>query len=77
MELPTDVGPIRLRNLIQHFGTLDAALSASVAEWQHVDRIGPKIAETIMRSRNDEAVEQEIAKAAAKELRILCPEDHD
>jgi len=72
-----DVGPIRTRNLVAHFGSVDGIWSASMAELQHVDGISPRVAECIFRSRDDRGVDEEIAKAAECELRILCPEDAD
>jgi DNA processing protein len=72
-----DVGPIRARNLVAHFGSVEAIWSASMAELQHVEGIGPHVAESIFRSRDDKGVEEEIAKAADCELRILCPEDDE
>jgi len=72
-----DVGPIRARNLVAHFGSVDAIWSASMAELQHVEGIGPSVAESIFRSRDDQGVDEEIAKAIECELRILCPEDAD
>ena len=72
-----DVGPIRARNLVTHFGSVGAIWSASMAELQHVEGIGPCVAESIFRSRDDKGVDEEIAKAVECELRILCPEDAD
>lgn len=72
-----DVGPIRARNLISHFGSVDAIWAASRAELQHVEGIGPMVAESIFRSRDDDGVDKEIAKAVECDLRILCVEDKD
>src|SRR3972149_649172 len=72
-----DVGPIRARKLVAHFGSVEAIWSASMAELQHVEGIGPHVAESIFRSRDDKGVDEEIAKAVECELRILCPEDAD
>ncbi len=75
MHLTPDVGPRRLRSLVQHFGSIEAVCGASQSEWQHVDGIGPKIAEALMRARDSAPVEREIARAAEHGVRILCPED--
>jgi len=72
-----DVGPIRARKLVAHFGSVDAIWSASMTELQHVEGIGPCVAESIFHSRDDKGVEEEIAKSVECELRILCPEDAD
>ncbi len=77
LHLTTDVGPIRLRNLITHFGSTDAVLSASIRELERVDGIGPRIAKSIFRSRSDDSVDREIEQATACGLRIVCTEDPD
>ena len=77
LQLTTDVGPIRLRKLIDRLGSVDAVLSASISELQHAEGIGPRIAESIFRSRSDDPVDQEIERAAACGVRIVCSEDAD
>lgn len=77
LHLTGEVGPIRLRKLINHFGSLDAVLSASMGELQRVAGIGPRIAESIFRSRSDDSVDREIERAAACGVRIICFEDDD
>jgi DNA processing protein len=75
LHLTPDVGPRRLKSLIAHFGSIQAVMGASQAELQHVDGIGPKIAEALLRARDTTPVDKEIARAAEHGARILCPED--
>jgi DNA processing protein len=77
LHLTTDIGPVRLRNLVQHFGSVDAVRSASMAQLQRVTGVGPKIAEAILRARDDAPVDQEVARAAECGVRILCAEDDE
>ncbi len=77
LQLTKDVGPIRVCNLVRHFGSPEAVLSASMSELERVDGVGGKTAKAIFRSRNDEAVDREIACAVDCGLRILCVEDDD
>ena len=77
LQLTADVGPIRLRNLIAHFGSAEAVLGASIRELERVEGIGPRIAESIFQSRGDDSVDHEIERAAADGLRIICMEDTD
>ena len=77
LHLTGDVGPIRLGKLINHFGSVDAALSASMGELERVAGIGPHVAESIFRSRGDDSVDREIERAAACGVRIICFEDGD
>ena len=76
LHMTDDVGPIRLRNLVEHFGSLEAILSASIAELQRVEQIGPRTAESIFKTRgDDERVDREIETAQSLGVAILCLED--
>ncbi len=78
LHLTADVGPIRVRNLINHFGSLEAILSASMAELEGVHGIGSRVAEALFGARGQEdVVERELERAAACRLRIVCQEDTD
>lgn len=78
LALLPDVGPIRARNLIEHFGGIDAIFGASISDLQRVEQIGPRTAESIFRARRDvDAVDREIAAAVRHGVRILCPLDTD
>ncbi len=77
LHLTSDVGPVRLRNLLDRFGAIDAVLDASMAELQHAEGIGPRTAEAIFRARSDDAVDREIEQAASLGVRIVCGEDAD
>ena len=78
LHLTDDIGPVRLRNLVAHFGSIEAALSASIAELERVDQVGRRTAEAIFRSRTqDEHVEREVVRAAELGLQIVCLEDPD
>jgi DNA processing protein len=72
-----DVGPIRARSLVRHFGHVEAVFSASIRELEHVEGIGTKTAESIFRCRDNGFVEKEIARAAEFGVRILCHEDEE
>jgi len=41
------VGPAVARNLLKHFGSVQAVVNASEEELQKVELVGPKIAERI------------------------------
>jgi len=77
LQLCSDVGPIRTRRLIDHFGSIDAVLGASMTELQRVEGIGPVISESIFKSRSNGAVEKEIDRAGECGLRILSYGDDD
>ncbi len=75
LHLIPDVGPIRTKNLLAHFGSIHTVLQASRAELQRVDQIGPRTAEAICRLRGDEAVAKELELATHHGVRVLCPDD--
>lgn len=77
LHLCSDVGPIRTRRLVEHFGHVDGVLRASMAELQRVEGIGPVIAKSIFQARGLDTVDREIERAAALGIRILCFEDAD
>jgi len=58
-----EVGPITFAKLIEHFGSVDAALGASVSELSKIDGIGFKTAERIAASRDKFDVAGEIKLA--------------
>jgi len=77
LQLAADVGPVLLRKLLAHFGSLNEVLGASAARLADVNGIGSRRAAAILEARQDESVETEIARAASCGLRIVCPEDPD
>ncbi len=77
LHMTPDVGPVRLRNLLQHFGSVDAVLNASITELTQVPQVGPRTAESIFDHRRDDRSEREIERAAEEGVRILCLEDDD
>jgi len=75
LHLTPDLGPIRVRSLLEHFGSAEAIFSASQAELRHVERIGPKVAESIFHFRDEDLVDAEIDRASECGVQILCCED--
>lgn len=76
-HLSDGVGPVLLARIIKHFGTLDAALGASVAELMRVEGIGERRADAFFSARDNKRVDQEIERAAGAGARIICWEDSD
>jgi len=77
LQMTADVGPVRLRKLTEHFGSLDAVFSASISQLERVSGVGPSVAQSIFRSRSDDAVDREIERACDCGIRIVCLEDED
>lgn len=74
-HLAPEVGPIRLRRLIEHFGSVRALADLSRAELRVVEGVGPKVAESVFQARENGAVDAEVDRAVAAGVRILCAED--
>lgn len=76
-HLSDGVGPVLLARVIKHFGALDAALGASVAELMRVEGIGERRAAALFATRDNDGVDRELERAAAVGARIICWEDPD
>ncbi|MCH8244198.1 MAG: hypothetical protein IH897_16550, partial [Planctomycetes bacterium] len=75
LQLVPNLGPMRLRNLLDFFGSVEAILGASGAQLARVDQISTKIASAIACSLQDDAVDKEVETAAAHRVRIICMQD--
>jgi DNA processing protein len=75
LHLASGLGPIILRRLLDRFGCAEAILSASRDELREVNGIGRTIARAIREAASADGVEQEVERAAACGVRIMCPED--
>jgi len=71
------LGPIRIRRLIEHFGSAYNVLSAPVEELSKVEGIGPNIANTIKIFRNKIEPEKELEILKKEDIKIITYEDKD
>ena len=69
------IGPILGRRLLDHFGSVDAVLSASPGDLAGVEGIGRQRARALADARNDPAADREIELAAKLGIRIVCLDD--
>lgn len=76
-SMVTDVGPMRFGRLIERFGSAEAALGAGAAQLAGVDGIGPNLAASIARQRDQVDVQAELDLAGRHGVRILCREDDE
>lgn len=77
LHLTQQLGPIRIKNLMDHFGSCEAVLAASEQELQQVDRIGPVVAGHLRSTEADALATEEIGRAAEMGVRIICWDDAD
>lgn len=75
LQMAGHVGPITFGKLLEHFDSIDDVLSASQADLQQVEGVGPGTAKEIHASRHTDGVEREIARARDCGLHIVCKDD--
>jgi DNA processing protein len=77
LNMMQDIGPVRVRSLMEHLGSISAIFEAGVDDLARAPKMGLETARRLVeqRGRVNPAVERE--KAEAMGARILCPEDAD
>lgn len=70
LRVASGVGPILARRLLEQFGSVGAALSASYADLEQIDRIGPALARKIKAGLLNSAAEAERQWLAAERLNL-------
>ena len=63
LHLVNGIGPRHSQLLLDHFGSAEGVLAASLAQLEEVSGIGPKIAMSIAASKLGRDAEQELADA--------------
>jgi DNA processing protein len=71
------LGPVKLRRLLDVFGSARAILSAKRAELIATPGIGPKLASAILQPSNEGELEQELADLARAQVRVLFEDDEE
>ena len=72
-----NIGPVRVRAMVEALGSPEAVLSAPAAVLATVRGIGPKVAEGIVTQRATVSADREESAAAALGARILTPLDDE
>ncbi len=75
-NIPT-LGPVRIKRLIEFFGSATNIMSATEEELSCVEGIGPSIAKTIVMLRNKIDVEKELDAINKEKIKIICYNDDD
>ena len=71
LHLVQGIGPLRFRNLIEHFCSVEAILRAPRRELERVKNIGPATSEAIRERHGEEVVEKELRRAENPGLRVF------
>ncbi|MEE9296898.1 MAG: DNA-processing protein DprA, partial [Phycisphaerae bacterium] len=77
LQCAHDVGPVCTRKLVEHFGSVDKVLTASIKALEEVEGVGRYRAQAIQTARHTDAVQQAVALAAERGARIICREDEE
>ena len=76
LNLLPDIGPVRVRNLLERFGNAATVLSAPVVELREVDKVGTKAAAAIADWRNRVNLDDELQRIEKFGARIItCKDD--
>lgn len=72
LNLVPDIGSLRLRKLLEHFGTLERLWQARSQDLEQVNGIGPGLAKQLLDGiRNERALDEELALAQREGVSIL------
>jgi DNA processing protein len=77
LNMMDKIGPVGVRSLVSVLGSASAIFSATAAELQQADGIGPLLAEQILRRRDDLDVETEMRRAGETATRLVTPLDDE
>ena len=72
-----DVGFVRINNLAERFGGIKGIFKASRAELEEVEKIGPKIADSIINCDKDKALDREMKLIEKYGVKLLAYFDAD
>lgn len=77
LHLTDGIGPVTMRRLVEHLGSAEDVLSASVDALRRVHRVGRATADAIRQSAASDKSDREIDLAAEHGVRIICPDDQE
>ncbi len=78
LNLIPDVGSLRLKRLLDHFGDLERLWTATLQDLQQVEGISPKLAQRLVEGfRNDRLLDEEITLVKREGVSIVTLHDAD
>jgi DNA processing protein len=77
LNMIDEVGPVRVRALLERFGSPEAILHAGRADLMQVDGVGAEVARQVTGWRETVKLEEELARIEQAGVRVVCREDPD
>ncbi len=77
LNLLPKVGPVRVRKLVDTFGSIERVLQARENEIAHLDGFGPEIASIVSRWEDHADLQQELRRIQELGLSIATPDSED
>ena len=77
LSLVAGIGPIKIKKLLEQFGSPEKVWSLSKEEMAAVPYIGAKIAGEFQRVKDETDLKKFLDECAAVEIHVLCPEDSE
>ena len=77
LNLLPNIGPIRVRRLLENFGTAKSILAATPKDLVQVRGIGKEASSTIANWQKEIDLQAELKKIQARNIRIITPEDQE
>ncbi len=77
LNMLPQVGPVRVRRLMERFGSLSAILSASGSDLRTVEGIGPEVSSVITSWKEHADLDAELALVEKARARVLTPSDSE
>ncbi len=71
LNMLPDIGIIRVKNLLERFGSLKNIFTATQAELEEVEDIGPKIASSILKSEREKELKREIELISRYDVSVI------
>jgi DNA processing protein len=77
LYLTNEIGPVRLKRLIERFGSANAALEAPNEELLSVEGMTPRLAAVIANAPLESDIERELERASKAGVNVVTCADHD
>ncbi|MCG3146689.1 MAG: hypothetical protein PCFJNLEI_00123 [Verrucomicrobiae bacterium] len=77
LNMVDEIGPVRVRSLLDRFGNPEAILNASRHDLMQVEGVGEQVARNVTGWRDSVKLEEELARIEKAGVKVVCREDPD